>query len=234
MRILFGLALLMVASCSHRPEVAPGPDGAQADTTTAAGTTEPADLALIVVERPLYDPASPPPCESHTACYLAAKAAHATGRRAGYLIALKNCEYYRGAFQLEKFYGMCLVILGDAYRQLNNFSESINAYQRLLDTGGDDDQALTLEAQAAIEEVTLGAAKPDLYRRYLDAAALLARFNTDGDRKLLPKVEVILAALHRDAPDWALDETVVYLRDQVAAMLAGPDTTDAASDAGGA
>jgi tetratricopeptide (TPR) repeat protein len=170
-----------------------------------------------VVARPIFDPDKTPPCESHTACYLAAKEAHVSGKRAGYLLALDNCEYYRGRYQLEKFYGMCLLVLADSYRHLNNFEESVNCYQRFLDTQPDD-KDMALQAREGIDEVGIGAKDPAFYRRYLEALAYLTRFNQEKDEKLAEKARQILSELHAEKPDWQLDEKVTFLIEQLSKL----------------
>jgi len=171
-----------------------------------------------VVQRPVFDPDKPAPCESRTACYLQAKEAHATGERAGYLLALEKCEFYRGRYQLEKFYGLCLLILADAYRHLNNFEESQGCYQRFLDAQPDD-QELALQAREGIEEVKAGAKQPALYRRYLKAVSLLARFNQVPDEDLIKQAEEILSGLQTERPEWTLSKKVKFLLEQIGGML---------------
>lgn len=193
-------------------------------------TTPPEEKSLVekqeepdveVVQRPVFDPDRPAPCESHTACYLQAKDAHTTGERAGYLLALEKCEYYRGRYQLEKFYGLCLLILADAYRHLNNFEESQACYQRFLDAQPDD-QDLALQAREGIEEVKAGAREPALYRRYLQAVSLLSQFNRVPNEDLVKLAEEILARLLAERPDWALSGKVKFLLDQIEGMMAEP------------
>ncbi|MBW1807671.1 MAG: hypothetical protein JRJ87_05705 [Deltaproteobacteria bacterium] len=182
--------------------------------------TEP-DIAepkeVEVVARPIFDPDKTPPCESHTACYLSAKEAHVSGKRAGYLLALDNCEYYRGRYQLEKFYGLCLLVLADSYRHLNNFEESVNCYQRFLDAAPDD-KDMALQAREGIDEVGIGAKNPALYRRYLKALAYLTRFNQEKDNKFAEKARQILSELHVEKPDWQLDEKVTFLIEQLSKL----------------
>ncbi len=169
------------------------------------------------VARPTFDARMPAPCESHTACYLAAKDAHASGKRAGYLLALRDCEYYRGRYQLEKFYGMCLFILADAYRHLDNFTEAKNCYRRFLDTQPDDHE-LALQAREGMDEVEAGKREPVLYKRYLEAVSLLVRFNTESDEQLVFRARRILEDIQKKKPDWDLDEKVRYLLEQIAGL----------------
>jgi tetratricopeptide (TPR) repeat protein len=171
-----------------------------------------------MAERPVFDPERTAPCDSHTACYLQAKDAHATGERAGYLLALEKCEFYRGRYQLEKFYGLCLLILADAYRHLNNFTESQNCYQRFLDTQPED-KDLALQAREGIEEVKSGLREPLLYQRYLQAVSLLARYNRKPDEDSIKQAEEILSKLHAQHPDWVLDKRVTFLLEQIEGML---------------
>ena len=159
------LAGLVLAGCPGGEQVRPqpAPDGqtmrvAQPD----AGVVEAGRPALEAVEPPVFDPDAPPPCASHTACYLTAKEAHATGERAGYLLALERCAYYRGRYQLEKFYGLCLLILADSYRHLDNFAEAKACYRRFLDTGPDDAE-LALQARAGIARVLEGKLERDAF-----------------------------------------------------------------------
>jgi tetratricopeptide (TPR) repeat protein len=177
----------------------------------AGGTTQP---DVEVVPRPEFDPDRPPPCESHTACYLSAKEAHMSGKRAGYLLALDLCEYYRGRYQLEKFYGLCLLILGDCYRHLNNYEESGNCYQRYLESQPDDPD-LALQAREGLEEVKQGQKEPTLYRRYLDALSLLAQNNREPNPAHLERARGILDSLHTARPDWALSGKVEFLLGQL-------------------
>jgi len=179
---------------------------------------KPEEPEVEVVQRPVFDPDKPPPCDSHTACYLQAKEAHATGERAGYLLALEKCEYYRGRYQLEKFYGLCLLILADTYRHLNNFEESQGCYQRFLDAQPDD-QELALQAREGIEEVKAGAKKPALYRKYLEAVSLLAQFNRTPNEDLIKRAEEILSKLQAEHSDWVLFEKVKFLIEQIEGMM---------------
>ena len=179
---------------------------------------KPAEPEVEVVQRPAFDPDKPAPCESHTACYLQAKEAHATGERAGYLLALEKCEYYRGRYQLEKFYGLCLLILADAYRHLNNFEESQSCYQRFLDAQPDD-QELALQAREGIEEVKAGAKEPVLYRKYLKAVSLLAQFNRVPNEDLIKQAEEILSGLQAEHAEWALSKKVKFLLEQIGGMM---------------
>ena len=204
----------VLAACpGHTPDKPADPVDTGVDGAVDARTEE----AVEVVARPAFDPDKPAPCESHTACYLAAKEAHASGKRAGYLLALDNCEYYRGRYQLEKFYGMCLLILADAYRHLNNFEESSACYQRFLDAQPDD-QDLALQAREGMEEVKAGKRTPRLYRRYLESVSLLNRFNHEEDENLARKAKEILDELQAEHPDWELREKVEFLLGQLAGM----------------
>ncbi len=182
-------------------------------------TPKPEEPAVEVVPRPVFDPEKPAPCDSHTACYLQAKDAHTTGERAGYLLALEKCEYYRGRYQLEKFYGLCLLILADAYRHLNNFEESQACYQRFLDAQPEDED-LALQAREGIEEVKAGAREPALYRDYLKAVSLLRRFNRTPDEDLVKQAQEILSRLQAEQPGWALAGKVTFLLGQIEGMLA--------------
>jgi len=181
-------------------------------------SSTPEEPEVEVVQRPVFDPEKPAPCESHTACYLQAKEAHATGERAGYLLALEKCEYYRGRYQLEKFYGLCLLILADTYRHLNNFEESQGCYQRFLDAQPDD-QELALQAREGIEEVKAGAKEPALYRKYLKAVSLLARFNRTPNEDLVKQAEEILSGLQAERPEWELCGKVKFLLEQIGGMM---------------
>ncbi len=180
-----------------------------------------ARAGLKPVERPTFDAQMPAPCESHTACYLAAKDAHASGKRAGYLLALRDCEYYRGRYQLEKFYGMCLLILADAYRHLDNFEEAKNCYQKFIDTQPDDHE-LALQAREGLDEIEAGEREPALYKRYLEAVSLLVRSNTERDEQLVKKAGRILEDIHLKLADWDLDDKVRYLLDQIAGLSKDP------------
>ena len=183
---------------------------------------KPAEPEVEVVKRPVFDPERPAPCDSHTACYLQAKDAHATGERAGYLLALEKCEYYRGRYQLEKFYGLCLLILADTYRHLNNFEESQGSYQRFLDAQPGD-QDLALQAREGIEEVKAGAKEPALYRRYLKAVSLLRRFNHVPNEDLIKEGEEILSKIQAERPEWVLNKKVKFLLEQIEGMMEAAD-----------
>jgi tetratricopeptide (TPR) repeat protein len=173
-----------------------------------------------VAERPTFDPDKPPPCDSHTACYLAAKEAHATGERAGYLLALERCEYYRGRYQLEKFYGLCLLILADSYRHLNNLDEAKACYRRFLDTGPED-SGLALQARAGIDEIEAGESRPALYRDYLRAVSLLTRYNRDPQFGHLEQAGAILRRIKAEQGAWPLAGNIEYLLDQIAKLGEG-------------
>jgi tetratricopeptide (TPR) repeat protein len=229
--LLIMLAAGLLAACpGHTPDKPTDPVDAGMDGTVESRLEE----EVEVVARPVFDPDKPAPCESHTACYLAAKEAHASGKRAGYLLALDNCEYYRGRYQLEKFYGMCLLILADAYRHLNNFEESSGCFQRFLDAQPDD-QDLALQAREGIEEVKAGKQTPGLYRRYLEAVSLLNRFNQEEDQNLARKAKEILDEIQANHPEWQLNEKVGFLLGQLAGIdspapalepVEEPDTPD--------
>jgi tetratricopeptide (TPR) repeat protein len=199
MRFFFSIALvLLVSACSVKTE----------------GRPEEKAQGLNPIDKPVFNPEKISPCSSHTDCYLKAKQAHASGERAGYLLALDRCEYYRGRFQLEKFYGLCLLLLGDAYRHLDNFEESSRCYQRFIDTSTDDSDLL-IQARADLDEVEQGAAHPLAYRDYLKALSLLARYNLDKEIGHLRKAQNLLASLQSKPLDWALKPKVEFLLKQV-------------------
>ena len=233
--ILGALGALIVA-CPGQPDVRPDPDlTTESDAGVApvdAGVVEPpADAgpsrpALEPVAKPEFDPDAPALCASHTACYLSAKEAHATGERAGYLLALKKCEYYRGRYQLEKFYGMCLLLLGDAYRHLDNFEESGAAYQRFVDAQGDDGD-LALQAQASLDEVQHGNKTPFAYHDYLSALSLLTRYGWNEDAALLKEAAELLSSVKRDQPEWFMVKNVDQLLGQIAGLLPDEKPTGA-------
>lgn len=202
------------------------PDGAQ------SAEAKPERPPLTPVAKPRFDPNAPAPCASHTACYLAAKQAHESGARAGYLLALDRCEFYRGSYQLEEFYGLCLLILADAYRHLDNFEEAAACYQRFLDTNPDAGD-LALQARAALDEVTRGQQTPHAYHDYLEAVSLLTRYGESEDRAQLERARELLAALSADQPDWFLADKVKFLIAQIEDALAapGPDATPARAGA---
>jgi hypothetical protein len=218
----------LIAACPGQPDVRPDPDlTTESDAGVApidAGVVDPpADAgpsrpALEPVAKPEFDPDAPALCASHTACYLSAKEAHATGERAGYLLALKKCEYYRGRYQLEKFYGMCLLLLGDAYRHLDNFEESSAAYLRFVDAQSDEGE-LALQAQASLDEVKRGKKTPFVYHDYLAALSLLTRYGLSEDATLLQKAVDLLEAVKRDQPDWFMMENVDHLLVQISGLL---------------
>jgi tetratricopeptide (TPR) repeat protein len=214
------LLCLLASGCPSGEEVKP--DEKVGTPPVEETAKQPEEPPVEVVPRPVFDPEKPAPCESHTACYLQAKDAHATGERAGYLLALEKCEYYRGRYQLEKFYGLCLLILADAYRHLNNFEESQGCYQRFLDAQPDD-QDLGLQAREGIEEVKAGAKEPALYRRYLRAVSLLSQFNRVPNEDLIKQAEEILSRLQAERPDWVLFKKVKFLIEQIEGMLASPE-----------
>lgn len=222
------LLVIFMSGCPSGEEVKPDKkiEPPPVDEKTAPKPEEP---EVEVVRRPVFDPERPAPCDSHTACYLQAKDAHATGERAGYLLALEKCEYYRGRYQLEKFYGLCLLILADAYRHLNNFEESQACYQRFLDAQPED-KDLALQAREGIEEVKAGAKEPVLYRRYLRAVSLLMRFNRVPSEDLVKEAEGILSGLHAERPDWVLDKQVKFLLEQIEGMMEAADEEPAGGD----
>jgi tetratricopeptide (TPR) repeat protein len=168
---------------------------------------------LEPVQRPTFDPDAPAPCESHTACYVAAKRAHATAERAGYLLAVDRCEYYRGRYQLEEFYGLCLLILADAYRHLDNFAESQACYRRFLDTQTGDTE-LALQARAELDEVERAARTPYAYHDYLQAVALLQRLGDQPQPGRLERARELLEAA-RAVPDFALRDKADYLLERI-------------------
>jgi len=169
---------------------------------------------LEPVERPTFDPDAPAPCASHTACYVAAKRAHATAERAGYLLAVDRCEYYRGRYQLEEFYGLCLLILADAYRQLDNFAESRACYRRFLDTQSGDTE-LALQARAELDEVERAARTPHAYHDYLQAVALLQRLGGEPQPGRLERAQELLEAA-RAVPGFALQDKAGFLLERIA------------------
>jgi tetratricopeptide (TPR) repeat protein len=216
------LAVVVLASgCPGGEEVKPDKkiDGPPVQDAAAGKPEEP---EVEVTQRPVFDSGKPAPCESHTACYLQAKDAHDTGERAGYLLALEKCEFYRGRYQLEKFYGLCLLILADAYRHLNNFEESQACYQRFLDAQPDDED-LALQAREGIEEVKAGAKEPALYRDYLQAVSLLRQFNRVPNEDLIKLAEEILSGLRARRPEWTLSKKVKFLLEQIEGLMAAPD-----------
>ncbi len=216
-----GLAWFVLASgCSLGEEVKPDRK-IEPPVMEAAIAPKPEEPRIEVAQRPVFDPERPAPCDSHTACYLQAKDAHATGERAGYLLALEKCEYYRGRYQLEKFYGLCLLILADTYRHLNNYEESQGCYQRFIEAQPDED--LALQAREGIEEVRAGAKGPALYRDYLKAVSLLKQFNRVPSEDLLKQAEEILSRLCAEHPDWILDKQVKFLLKQIEGMLEATD-----------
>ncbi|MBN2495520.1 MAG: hypothetical protein JXR96_13070 [Deltaproteobacteria bacterium] len=214
---------LIVLGCPSGPEVLPDDalgagqvdGGSGQDAGELSGPDREARPPLEKTERPVFDPDAPAPCASHTACYLAAKKAHASGERAGYMLTVEQCEYYRGRYQLEKFYGLCLLMLGDAYRHLNNFEESRNCYRRFLDMGADEPE-LSLQARASLEEVEQGAKTPFAYRDYLEALSLLTRFGHSQQRAQLDGAAGLLEKLQQQQPVWPLAEKVSFLLDQIA------------------
>jgi len=210
------LLATLISGCPSGEQVKPGKK--IEPSPKEESVKKPEDPPVEVVQRPAFDPGKPAPCDSHTACYLQAKEAHATGERAGYLLALEKCEYYRGRYQLEKFYGLCLLILADAYRHLNNFDESQGCYQRFLDARPDD-QELALQAREGIEEVKAGAKEPALYRKYLKAVSLLAQFNRVPNEDLVKQAEEILSGLQTERPEWALSGKVKFLLEQIGGMM---------------
>jgi tetratricopeptide (TPR) repeat protein len=212
--ILLLLAVL-ISGCPSGEEVKPDK---KIESPPKETDTKPEEPPVEVVQRPVFDPDKPAPCESHTACYLQAKEAHATGERAGYLLALEKCEYYRGRYQLEKFYGLCLLILADTYRHLNNYEESQGCYQRFLEAQPDD-QELALQAREGIEEVKAGAKEPALYRKYLEAVSLLAQFNRTPNEDLIKLAEEILSGLQAEHPEWVLSKKVKFLLEQIEGMM---------------
>lgn len=212
-----GLMVVFLASgCPSGEEVKP--DKKIEPPPKEETAKKPEEPQVEVVQRPVFDPDKPAPCDSHTACYLQAKDAHATGERAGYLLALEKCEYYRGRYQLEKFYGLCLLILADTYRHLNNFEESQGCYQRFLDAQPDD-QGLALQAREGIEEVKAGAKEPALYRKYLEAVSLLAQFNRVPNEDLIKLAQEILSNLQAEHSDWVLSKKVKFLLEQIEGMM---------------
>jgi tetratricopeptide (TPR) repeat protein len=210
------LLAVLISGCPSGDEVKP--DKKIEPPPKEETATKPEEPKVEVVQRPVFDPEKPAPCDSHTACYLQAKDAHATGERAGYLLALEKCEYYRGRYQLEKFYGLCLLILADTYRHLNNFEESQGCYQRFLDAQPDD-QELALQAREGIEEVKAGAQQPDLYRKYLEAVSLLAQFNRVPNEDLIKLAQEILSNLQAEHSDWVLSKKVKFLLEQIEGMM---------------
>ena len=217
-----GLVWLVIASgCPSGEEVKPDKkiEPLPKEETIAPKPEEP---QVEVVQRPVFDPERPAPCDSHTACYLQAKDAHATGERAGYLLALEKCEYYRGRYQLEKFYGLCLLVLADTYRHLNNYQESQGCYQRFLDAQPDDED-LALQAREGIEEVKAGAKEPALYRDYLKAVSLLKQFNRVPVEDLVKEAEGILSQLNAEHPDWVLNKKAKFLLEQIEGMMEADD-----------
>ncbi len=225
---LAGVLALATAGCPGRPDVRPDdprdeegtPDAGTPDAGTPDGVAQDDEAAppLRPVERPRLDPDAPPPCDSHTACYLAAKEAHATGERAGYLLALEKCEYYRGSYQLEKFYGLCLLLLADAYRHLDNFAESRKCYRRFLDAHPDE-KDLALQARAGLDEVTNSAQTPHAYHDYLQAVSLLTRHGHSSDPGLIERARELLVRLQSEQPDWALAGNVDFLLGQIGKLL---------------
>lgn len=213
--------LALVAGCPSGEDVKPDKkiEPPPKEETTAPKPEEP---RVEVVQRPVFDPERPAPCDSHTACYLQAKDAHATGERAGYLLALEKCEYYRGRYQLEKFYGLCLLILADTYRHLNNYEESQGCYQRFLDAQPGDEE-LALQAREGIEEVKAGAQEPALYRDYLKAVSLLKQFNRVPSEDLVKEAEGILSKLYAEHPGWALSKKAKFLLEQIEGMMEATD-----------
>jgi tetratricopeptide (TPR) repeat protein len=215
-RLLLVLTLA-ATGCPTPEDVKPSADAGHhpVDEITEASPAAPqAEMA----QRPVFAPERAAPCDSHTACYLQAKEAHATGERAGYLLALEKCEFYRGRYQLEKFYGLCLLILADTYRHLNNFTESQNCYQRFLDAQPDD-QELALQAREGIEEVKSGLKEPLLYQRYLQAVSLLRRFNSVPNEDLVKQAEEILSKLQAERPEWVLKKKVKFMLEQIEGMM---------------
>jgi tetratricopeptide (TPR) repeat protein len=209
------LLAALISGCPSGEEVKPDKMIESPPKKTA---TKPEEPPVEVVQRPVFDPDKPAPCDSHTACYLQAKEAHATGERAGYLLALEKCEYYRGRYQLEKFYGLCLLILADTYRHLNNYEESQGCFQRFLEAQPDD-QELALQAREGIEEVKAGAKEPALYRKYLEAVSLLAQFNRTPNEDLIKLAEEILSGLQAEHPEWVLSKKVKFLLEQIEGMM---------------
>lgn len=193
-----------------------GDDGP--DAGVAAGDAADGGVAgrppLEPVQRPTFDPDAPAPCASHTACYLAAKRAHATAERAGYLLAVDRCEYYRGRYQLEEFYGLCLLILADAYRHLDNFAESRACYRRFLDTQSGDTE-LALQARAELDEVERAARTPYAYHDYLQAVALLHRLGDQPQPGRLERAQGLLEAA-RAVPGFALRDKADFLLERIA------------------
>jgi len=214
-------AALLAAGCSgggqlrDERDAVEGPDAGTPDAGPYADAGRP---ALTPVAKPTFDPDAPAPCDSHTACYLAAEKAHDSGARAGYLLALERCEYYRGSYQLEEFYGLCLLILADAYRHLDNFDEAVACYRRFLDTNPDAGD-LAIQARSALDEVEQGKQVPYAYHDYLEALSLLTLYANSQDRGQLERAHALLEALAAEQPDWFLASKVTYLLDQIAGVL---------------
>ena len=163
-----------------------------------------------------------PPCESHTECYLQAREAFDSGERAGYLLTVDRCEFYRGRYQLEQFYGLCLLMLGDAYRHLGRYEDAKASLTRFLSVAAGDVD-LAMQARAEIEEIEIGEAEPALYAEYLSAISLLRRFNRSRDPRHAIEAQRKLEGLHSTRPDWALDESVRFLLGQIEALDLGGD-----------
>jgi tetratricopeptide (TPR) repeat protein len=213
------LMAVVTCGCPSGEEVKPDEKIVPSKTEDGWKTPPPPNEPQVeVVKRPVFDPEKPAPCDSHTSCYLQAKEAHASGERAGYLLALERCEFYRGRYQLEKFYGLCLLILADAYRHLNNYEESQGCYQRFLDAQPDD-QELALQAREGIEEVKAGAKEPTLYRKYLKAVSLLAQFNRLPNEDLIKQAQEVLFNLQAEHSDWVLSKKVKFLLEQIEGMM---------------
>ncbi|RME21604.1 MAG: tetratricopeptide repeat protein, partial [Deltaproteobacteria bacterium] len=121
-------------------------------------------------------------------------------------------------YQLEKFYGLCLLMLADVYRHLNNFAESQECYRKFLETNPEDAE-LALQARKGLEEVRRGAEKPEAYRRYLEALSLLVRYNNSKDEKLLMRARKILLDLEQKEPGWFLAEQVESLLEQIEKLV---------------
>ena len=172
---------------------------------------------LDPVARPDFSNQTQPPCESHTACYLAAKQAHQISTRTGFLITLERCEYYRGRYQLERFYGLCLLMLADAYRHLDNFAESKACYQRFVDTQVDQTD-LVLQARESLDEVEQAETRPLAYRDYLRAIALLNRYGLAAEPDLLLQAKEILTRLQQEQADWTNHAKVSQLLQQIEAV----------------
>lgn len=215
------LLLALVAAVLHNCSGAgqnrvPNPESVAGSDNPSPGKQEKAaeinDSAIV--KRPQFDPNQPSACKSHTDCYLQAKRAYASGQRAGYLLTVEKCEFYRGRYQLEQFYGVCLFMLADAYRHLGNFSEAINCYQRFLDTQPHEHD-LVLQARQGIEEVQQGQKEPELYRNYLRAVSLLVQYNQKRDERLLAQARKILEDIHGQRPDCFLDHKVVFVLEQI-------------------